>query len=329
MEKRDVRKRTSEFEFFTGGKLDHVPHSKTADLVIFYNIAVTNIEKMMEHYEKGSSKKIKEDATYRILAEYLWKAHTDERNKSDHGLKPGDKELIDGLYNKLKEIRNYHSHIWHDNEALVFDNRLKQFVERKFELALTDAFKLYPADTIEFEEKLRDKKSKSLFKQNNGKYSITEEGKIFYLSFFLTTGQMSRFLQQRKGSKRTDQPLFKIKHIVYKHYCHRDGASIMGFHHEEGVLNGMDEGQKKNILMARQAYKLITYLHDYPDYLADNDAMPLMLPAPERDEKLKKVNTVQELQEFITAHSLLQSFKLEPTNFRFGNKPFQGCLQIN
>lgn len=299
----------NDFDLFNGGPLQSTKPTKSGDMAIAYNIAVSNIEKMLQYHE-NTGKEIElsdfplsvdedlKDESYRMLKEYLWKGHTERKNPDEVGLKAGEKEQIINLLVKLNAIRNYHSHIWHNNAVLSFECNLKKNVEEKYEIALAKAGTKYPSEVKEF------KRYHPLFNENH----ITVEGRIFFLSFFLTSGQMSRLLQQRPGSKRNDMPLFKIKHIVYKHFCHRDGASIMGFHQEESILSDMKDNERQDILKARTAYKLLTYLNDYPDYLADNERLPLFLPAPEAKEKIKKINTVQELHQFIKAKKLLVDF---------------------
>lgn len=310
-----TRSNISVFDLFTGGPLTNINHSKSADMVIFYNIAVGNMEKMIGHLEDKKYQPIEwkqlsfNEHGYRMLAEYLWKVHTDARNKSDHSLKEDDKAMVNALLGKLNDIRNYHAHIWHDNAALYFPKQLQRFVEDRFDRAVAATFEEDPAAALDFEKKRqKDKKQYALF--NRG--YITGEGKVFFLSFFLTKGQMSKFLQQRKGSKRTDMPLFKMKHKVYKYYCHRDGASITGFHQEEEQLNAMSGEERADILKARQAYKLISYLYDYPEYYADGDTIPLVLPSKDKGKPLQKVNTIAELLQLIDHNGLFTALKFIP-----------------
>lgn len=303
------------FDFFTGGPLTKINHSKSADMVIFYNIAVDNMAKMINHLEDKGHHPVEEgqlalnEHGYRMLAEYLWKVHTDARNKSDHSLKDNDKAIVNDLLGKLNDIRNYHAHIWHDNAVLNFPKQLQQFVKDRFERAVAATFEEDPAATSDFEKRIKiDPQRYQLFKRGN----ITEEGKVFFLSFFLTKGQMSKFLQQRKGSKRTDMPLFKMKHKVYTYYCHRDGASITGFHQEAEQLNAMSGEERGGIFKARQAYKLISYLYDYPEYYADGDTIPLVLPSKDKDNPLKKVSTISDLLQLITHNGLFTALQFIP-----------------
>lgn len=319
-------KQIPKFTLFTGGDLLNAEHSKTADFVIYLNMAASNMEKMLHHYHglnasgkpvklsdfKGNNSPQLTNENYRLFADYLWKVHTNDKNKNDINIEEKEIEIVHALLFKLDEIRNYHAHIWHDNEVLAFDSKLENFVAEKYKIAMAAALEADIIATLDYEKKQKEnKKEFPLFKPHNGKHYITDEGKIFFLSFFLTTGQMSSFLQQRKGSKRTDQPLFKVKHIAYKHFCHRDGASILGFHQEDNILAQYSANERKEILHARQAYKLISYLNDYPHYLADNESIPLLLPAPEANEKLKKVYTVQDLITFIRANGILSEFDFE------------------
>lgn len=311
----------SNFDLFTGGALTNVNHSKTADFAIFYNIACKNIESIENYFSAGNNRKNKLAPNHqlsneeRYLIEYLWKSSNNIRNrrgdKSTNSVK--EREMISALKAKVKEIRNYHSHIWHSNEALLFENELKKFVEQKFNEALEAANEFDPNATQAYKVLLKDNiKGKKLFKKHNNNYYITEEGRIFFLSFFLTTGEMSRFLQQRKGSKRTDTPLFKIKHWIYKFYCHRDGSSILGYSIENNLLAKLSQNKRNDISNARQAYKIITYLNDFPTYLMPEKDNLLQIQS-ECDGKIIFQNTtsVQDLLSIIHANNLFTNLKFE------------------
>lgn len=283
------------YDFFIGGE------SKTSDFTIYYNIALENLTTVLKENTNPSRR----DA---FLAEYFWKAHLLRRNADGYTLTTADREIIASLIKKVEEIRNYHSHLWHDNAVLKFEPVLRDFVERKYQEAKAALFVEYPGAVTDYEalQNKRGNKGLELFKKVSGHYFITAEGRAFFLSFFLTTGQMAQFLQQRKGSKRADMPLFKVKRLLYTYYCHRDGSSIMGFNHEDRFIYSMKQEEIKEIFKARTGYKLMSYLIDFPDYWASTEAMPLF----DRDGNL--IKNVEQLVGHIEDNGILPGF-----NFTF------------
>lgn len=296
---------TTLYEFFTGG------NSKTAEMAIYFNVACANIEKAEKQIEDWSDEK---KTIY--LTELFWKTHRDRKNSNGYVPSETDKKMIHEVIQKLNEFRNYHSHIWHDNGALACSPELVKFVEEKYEKALGALYEEDPKGVIEYEARLKANRNFSglgLFKavSDGGKTNIhdpryiTQEGRLFFLSFFLTTGQMSQLLQQHKGSKRTDMPLYRMKHLLYKFYCHRDGSSLFDLNHQENVLSSLSNEESNNILHARTAYKLITYLYDYPHFWGDSKTMPLYLSV---DNNIQEVSTVQHLLAYIKSNQMLSKF---------------------
>jgi hypothetical protein len=261
---------------FTGGKFP--------EFAVFYNVAFFRLCGYLNHllgnpytFDKDKLEKVfavwqdslkagndtLPDKAYSMLRNYLWKGYQLNKNSSGYELKSNHKEIVRELMITLYGIRNFQSHIWHDNSVLECDKTISDFIEGLFGAAIDAQNEKYPLQVERF--KLENKKF-PLFKKADGKNFITQEGRTFLLSFFLTGGEMSRFLQQRKGSKRNDSPEFKIKHLVFKYYCHRDGASRNHYGFEENMLNSLPETERKEILSARQAFKIYNYLNDVPAF---------------------------------------------------------------
>jgi hypothetical protein len=282
----------SDYDFFTA------EDTKTADLTIYYNVALDAVDKIKKRIADWPRSR-----QYAFWAEYLWKAHLLKKNSNGYELSARNEWMIDLLLNKLEEIRNFHSHIWHDNKALAFDKELKEFVQQKYEEAKAALYVDYPNALLDYEQLEKQPKMRKFehFKwvPERKQFFITPEGRIFFLSFFLTTGQMSQLLQQRSGSKRSDMPLFKIKRLLFAYYCHRDGASMDDFNHEERFIDTIDLNEKSDILKARTAYKLMSYLFDYPWYWGNRKEMPLY------NEQGEIIRNVEQLKDFIERNNAL------------------------
>lgn len=156
--------------------------------------------------------------TFAILKNYLWKSYSDTKNKSGDPLTEQDIKHIKLLCFKLKCQRNYQSHIWHDDSYMLFDVEGAFFIMEKFVTALDspninsslvgnkekiDASKLsiknakFKYDYIECYNIKYE-----LFDNEGDYYKLTLFGRMFFLSFFLTTGEMNSFLSQMKGTKK-------------------------------------------------------------------------------------------------------------------------------
>ena len=215
--------------------------AKTPEYAVFYNIAYWWISDMLKRLYKNTDTSMHEEtspfidrfiadgknidfstlsnADYIKLRDYLWKGYMFDKNKSGSIITSKDKVLIHRMIAKLTEIRNFHSHYWHDNVNLKFDFELKKWIEDLHDYAVNKLRIQYSKEIERYESN-----KNSLFNKHGSDYFITQEGRNFFLSFFLKKSEISRFMQQRKGCKRNDKPEFKIKHLVYRYYTHRDGA---------------------------------------------------------------------------------------------------------
>jgi hypothetical protein len=270
--------------------------TKSHLLAIYYNVACTNwenTEKLIKHFP------VHRRNAY--LAEYFWKAGLQKKNEAGYVVSGDDVAIIQLLPEKLDAIRNFHSHIWHDNKVLRLQPLLKSFIERKFEEAKAGLFETDSGALMDYEKYAGKKDKYQLFKKvpEENAYYLTIEGRIFFLSFFLTAGQMNQFLQQSRGFKRADMPLFKMKRLLYTYYCHRDGASLINFGHSDEVLTNLPLEEKRDILRARTAYKLVNYLYDYPAYWGDKNYMPLL------NEAGAVIETVQQLHAWLEANAAM------------------------
>lgn len=275
---------------------------KTADLAIYYNIAVANLNEIRKAINASTANP---DTQLARLAEYLWSAHKDAKNSRGYELTPDDKVIINELCKKVEDIRNFYSHQWHDPCVLECSGQLVSFINDRYKLAAAMVAKDDPAAVADYEALLGKREYKP-YKLFNGSV-LTVEGRIFFLSFFLSSGQLSQLMQQRRGFKRTDMPLFRAKRKIYLYYTLRDGATMAHFHQEQSVLSTLSAEDQKQVLKARTAYKLISYLNDYPDFWGNTEKMPLYL------SKGKKIENIDNLYEYLQQHpELLPDFEFAP-----------------
>jgi|GEM_PF-2058743 len=288
----------SKLETWTGGK--------RPELAVFYNVAYFRIAGMLSHYLNKTHEHDKDalellfkkvvsgedqlsDAVCSKLRDYLWKSYTTQQeNSSGYALNQEDRDLVLLMLRKLQDVRNFQSHVWHDNRALVFPMELCAHIERMHEAAIMaqgidmasavvtyhDNYKVYDSK-MRFNQGRKD--LQAFFDRWDTDHYITQEGRIFFLSFFLTRSEMARLLQQSKGSKRNDKPEFKIKHAIYRYFTHRDAASRNHYGLHDNILSELPNEQRAQIMAARQVYKIINYLNDIPYRSHDPALFPLFL----------------------------------------------------
>jgi len=279
------------FDLFTGGKLP--------ELAIAFNLAYDNIEKYIrtiQSFEEplNNIDKLK-DEVFVYLRHYIWKGNTENKNSSGYELDPKEKAIIKKLLTKLKQLRNFHSHVWHDNSMMHFDNELVHFIQDKHEVACDKLLEEKNADATLY---LKQLKEYPLFK--DGKY-ITQDGRIFFLSLFLNKGEMQSLLQGLKGSKRTNMPAYQFKHKVYTFYCHREGSSWDNTGVDNKALQQRGDEEQKRILYGRQANRIFSYLKDIPAFTKE-EALPLVLSSG------KWVHDMDSLLLFIREKNILPGF---------------------
>ncbi len=323
------KKPVTKFDLFTGGK--------TPAFALFYNLAHARVAGIVYQllgksytHDEGTIQtfyenwlKNPEDTTGKIfpkLRDYLWKGYTQNKNSDGYLLEEKDKQLIIKMLQTLSNVRNFHSHIWHDNVAITVDNNLKKTIEELHRDAYLSFLKENSKEVEKHEkeytitQEYSEEKGKNvtvfgkrlLFEKQNEKYSFSKDGRIFFLSFFLTSGEMSRFLQQCDGYKRQDTAQDKFLHKVFRFYTHRDGATRQHYGQTENMLQQMSPDEKKQALNVKQAYKLISYLNDVPTFCRDTNLQPLYLNG-------KPLETAQEYIDFCKKYELFQSiFSINP-----------------
>lgn len=258
------------FDLFTGGK--------QPELAIAYNLAHDNISAYINTLLPGNKTGYKPlehindlpDEVFVYLRHYMWKGNYDNKNTSGYELDPKEKAIITKLLYKLNELRNFYSHIWHDNYMMAFDNVLYSFIQDKHDIACGKCLEGKTTDTSLYFKQLADF---PLFKDR--KY-ITQDGRIFLLSLFLNKGEMQNLLQSLKGYKRTNMPAYQFKHKVYTYYCHREGSSWDNTGIDNKELVRRTDAEQQRILNGRQAYRIFSYIKDIPAFTREA-ALPLIL----------------------------------------------------
>jgi hypothetical protein len=300
-------------ELFTGWKVPHI--------AVFYNIAFFKLAGYVNHLLGNPFEDSKNDLEANLnsflnnahlpendriflkLREYLWKGYATDPNSSGNELTDEDRTLIVDMLRKLNEIRNFHSHYWHDNSVLTVSKELKKNIETLHDNAKNTLLATHSKEVAKYEISLKEK---PLFSSHDGNSFISQKGRIFFLSLFLTRGEMARLLQQCNDFKYTTKPEEKIANLVYRHYTHRDGAARQHYGQEENVLKTLPPEERKDILAARQAYKLISYLNDTPPVSYDTNLFPLFL-----DENTQVLNA-EDLIKFCKKNNFWNDLSIKP-----------------
>ena len=255
---RDRKEAPTEFDLNTG--------DKTPELALFYNIAYERTERYRQSVAGTAGGQLTEKA-YIILKGSFWKGYSDDKNKSGTVVTEHEKKIIDSILVKLKDVRNFQSHYYHKVDALIFDSHLTKHIQAKFnqefeKCTMGDA-KGAKLLSNALNPKLDKGEIPTLFDKHGDHFYINKIGKCFFLSYFLTTGEMHLLLQQRKGFKRSDSDFFKRTHQLFTALCHRDGAARYHYNQKDTFFETNTE-LPDDILQARQVYKISSYLNDLP-----------------------------------------------------------------
>lgn len=323
--KRPVKREINTNDLFTG--------AKTPEYAVFYNIAYWwvsdflkslyephNKKSQQENHSDNYSKYIYRfnqeennpslsDADYLKLKDYLWKGYLFAKNSTNIDVSEKDKRMIHQMIRKLADIRNFHSHYWHENSNLECDKEFCIWINFLHNYALDQLQKEFPKEVDKYKEK---RKSNSLFDTYNGKNFISQDGRNFFLSFFLKRSEISRFMQQRTGCKRNDKPEFKLKHLLYRYYTHRDGATKNRYSIENTVFSQLNPKSQTEIAHARQLYKMISYLRDLPVEMVNTKLFPLFL-------KGEEVKNSEQIINFISHYNLLDACEFRTLSTKNGD----------
>jgi hypothetical protein len=273
-----------------------------AELTLFYNMALDRINTLLSQYEGtaidiGSryySKNTRfKDDTYLHLQVYLWKEPVSANFAT---IQEKDRTRIHRFLDKLVDIRNFQSHYYHDASVLKFPRELIRFIQSRFALAEQD-LKLKNPNFVTYIEKLYEdvkpfkkngKKQKDIYRHFDfftDEGFITEEGKNFFLSFFLLKGEMNRFLKKRKRCKRDNGEKYQVKTKLYTWYCHRDGSNRF-------FLQAKKDYANEEETLKRQYNTLLNYLKSIP--VVDRKYLP-----PTKEIELHPRITKEEKQELL------------------------------
>ena len=296
-------------DLFTGGKVNK------PELTIFFNLAYFRTAGVIYHLLNKEYTKLKKDLEdiykdtkwhddKKVLSglfDYMFKGYRLAKNASGYEMTKDDEKFVIAMVGKLETIRNFHSHYYHDNSVLIFEDKFKKEINNLHYDAFMSFMGKYPREVEKYVDTLKDN---PLFKKNGNDEYMTQDGRTFFLSFFLTRGEMARFLQQSKGYKRNDTDEYNIKHLVFRYFTHRDGSARKHYGHDENVLSTLANEEKNDILNVRQAFKLISYLNDVPEESNDVKLFPLFLDG-------QKVETLDHYLKFYAVHNFFGALKID------------------
>ena len=279
------------FDLFTKGK--------KPELTIAFNLAYDNIEKYINTLQPLkdplSNTDQLQDKTYAYLRQYLWKGNAENKNTAGYELREEERRIITKLLDKLRQVRNFYSHAWHENSMMAFDPELQYFIQDRHVRACAKLMEEKTADASLYFEQQADF---PLFKERK---FITQDGRVFFLSLFLSKGEMQGLLQKMKGYKRNNMPSYQFKQKVYTFYCHREGSSWDNTGIDNAALEQRENEEQDRILHGRQASRIFSYLKDLPVFTRE-EALPLMLSSG------RQVENMDGLLQFMWEKNILHEF---------------------
>lgn len=288
----------------------------TAELCLFYNMALDRINDVISTYENNEiaietiedwdNFKGFKDSTYYHLQAYLWK----EKVSQNYAIvRDNEKKLIHLFLQKLVDIRNFQSHYYHDSTVLKFPEILIDFIYNIF-FKIKNELEFQNPNFSEHFETLKED-IKEFTKDNNVKTDIyyhfdyfdkngfiKEEGKNFFLSFFLLKGEMNKFLKKRNRCKKDNGEKYQVKTKLLTYLCHRDGSNRF-------FLDGKKDFLDNEELVRRQNNTILNYLKSKP--IADKKYLPA-----KKEMKLFSKIEMEERKEKRIEHKQSEETKFYP-----------------
>ena len=184
-----------------------------------------------------------------------------------------DKQLMVAMVEKLFDFRNWHSHYCHRDGVLYFsdtknqeEDRLQKtlqfFLESHLEMAADKCIK----DDRELKEFFHIELRKTFKLFDDGR--ITQEGRIFFLQFFLTEGEMNKCLSGISGFKRTNNPQWQLKRKMFSFYSKRDGSSALAF-----IFKSNEQEEGKQSVEVKNQLRQFSVFNEIKEYLLKKPAI--------------------------------------------------------
>ncbi len=305
-------------------QLDLFTKGKTPNNALFYNIAAKKLlriinlnikdaihKKEEKNFGNDQSIQFDNELLYPILADYLWKSYEFSKNSSGRQFDDEDIIFINDIINKLFDVRNFQSHYYHDNEALVFKKETAERIEKLYNHAKYSFSEKSSNDISLMEDSIKKIRKTtneiSLFNEHNSKWYISQDGVMFFISFFLTKSEMNRYLDNCIQTKQGKDLKSTMLRKIYSYYTHRNGTTRLVYNQEENLLSTLPVETQDNILRLRQAYKIINYLNNIP---TDN-TYPAKFPLHFNKNGIGKASTADELVTKAKEFNLFKEFTIK------------------
>lgn len=265
---------------------------KNGELALFYNLAYNRISKFTQakntslfnqefeirdlFFPKNSQQdradfeenRIYEmlfsESTYADLKLYLFK---EAQGPTIRWVNQADIKIINLMLLQMLRLRDYHSHFYHDDFAIWVCEDLKSFLLKKYKTAVNSYLPKYSNINYLSEDK-------GIFQKGNAMLNYT--GINFFLSFFLSRGQMELFMSNRqyfknKGIKANDDGTIKdfdfSRHIV-TFYTLSDAHQLNTLGLEKNNIPEYDKHKYLSVLINN-------YLLTTPEFIYDIAKMSL------------------------------------------------------
>ncbi|MDI9364241.1 MAG: hypothetical protein QM541_04765 [Flavobacterium sp.] len=248
-------------------------YDKNGELALFYNLAYNRINLLIAHFEDKPDKHTWElrnlffegdaDMVENKLNQVLLKDETYLKLKlfvfrdvkgGDTYITQSEREIYNYLLLLLMRVRDFHSHYYHEDSGLyVYNDSAKKYLEGKFE----NAKQAYPI--IE-----RAGIKAFIVFDTNSKLKLTDQGINFFLSFFITKGVMTLFMNNRERLKDKGVKMegtiftdFNYHRHICSFYCLKDSHAL---HNAFLPKNSLDTINAKDYL----ALQIDNYLQTVP-----------------------------------------------------------------
>jgi hypothetical protein len=283
------------------GRKPAPPNKKLKELALYYNLAVDRLILFLNYYagtksnetywkqqfasfkqlynegKNGKAESSIPAGVFAYLKTFLFTTGSNDKT-TVVAVNTQEQYFLIQFAEKLFALRNWHSHYCHSDAELYFNAKdkdgkpcLNEPGNFLYERLTNAAEKIIGIDDdLRRYYKAEQGKSFNFFDEN---LRITEEGRLFFLQFYLTRGEMAECLNNIRGFKKTEGTQWGLKRKIFSLYSKRDGSSLLAVLYKaaEKEENADDKAVKQQMNLFNKFNETAEYLKKKPALMCLTD----------------------------------------------------------